>query len=121
MHCVLPFVSLLRCRVVSRRALERVAFDCAARSPVRRGVETPPTAMLAAATPSRHEPRRGPPREARLRGLAFRFTIVHSAFWADVFLSLGQWGAEPPRGGGRAGVLKNRKQKTEGGQGPHYD
>ena len=36
----------------------------------------------------------------------------------DLWVSLG---AEPPRGGGRAGVLKNRKQKTEGGQGPHYD
>ena len=45
--------------------------------------------------------------------------VVHGE--ADVFSSLGQWGAEPPRGGGRAGVLKNRKQKTEGGQGPHYD
>ena len=27
------------------------------------------------------------------------------------------WGAEPLRGGGRAGVLKNRKQKTRGGPG----
>ena len=47
-----------------------------------------------------------------------------SALWAvplAVLISRSVGGAEPPRGGGRAGVLKNRKQKTEGGQGPHYD